>query len=42
MLPAVAVSPVGVDGGAETLPILEDSVHRLHEQHASVGTALGR
>ena len=33
---------VGVDGGAETLPILEDSRHRLHEQRSSVGGALGR
>ncbi len=33
---------VGVDGAAETLPILEDSVHRLHQQLSSVGSALGR
>ena len=33
---------VGVHGDAETLPILEDSVHRLHEQRSSVGSALER
>jgi ferric-dicitrate binding protein FerR (iron transport regulator) len=33
---------VGVGGSAETLPILEDSVHRLHEQRSSVGSALER
>ena len=33
---------VGVSGTAQTLPILEDSVHRLHEQRSSVGRALER
>jgi hypothetical protein len=33
---------VDVSGSAATLPILEDSVHRLHEQRSSVGSALER
>ena len=33
---------VGLDGHAETLPILEDSVHHLHEQLSATGRALGR
>jgi ferric-dicitrate binding protein FerR (iron transport regulator) len=33
---------VHVDQVAETLPILEDSVHRLHQQLAAAGSALGR
>jgi hypothetical protein len=33
---------VPVNGSAETLPILEDSVHRLHEQRSSVGSVLER
>lgn len=33
---------VGVDGREQTLPILEDSVHRLHEQLSGSGGALGR
>lgn len=33
---------VGVDGGAETLPILEDSRHRLHELRSAAGRALER
>jgi len=33
---------VDVSGSAATLPILEDSVHRLHAQRSAVGSALGR
>lgn len=41
-VPAGMRRVVGSDRKAETLPILEDSVHQLHDQRARAGETLGR